>query len=195
MSDSQAAVRAGADDHARLARQVADDLTPSVAALAEAIRASLASGGKLLVFGNGGSAADAQHFAAELLGHSHADRRPLPAVALTTDSSTLTAIANDYSFDELFARQVSALARPGDVVVGISTSGESENVVRGLRAADDAGATTAALTGEGGRTASLADHVIAVPSRTTARIQEMHILIIHLICERIDDWAEGPKHR
>jgi D-sedoheptulose 7-phosphate isomerase len=110
-------------------------------------------------------------------------------VALTTDTSTLTAIANDYDFDDLFARQVTALARPGDLVLGISTSGESENVVRGLRAAAEAQAVTAALTGGGGRLASLADHPIAVPSSETARIQEMHILIIHLMCERIDDWA------
>lgn len=168
-------------------------LLPAVRRVGETICGALAQGGKLITFGNGGSAADAQHFAAELSGHFRRDRRPLAAVALTTDSSVVTAIANDYAYADVFARQVTGVARAGDVVVGISTSGGSENVVRGLRAAREAGAVTVALTGRRGPLAELADHVLAVPSYDTARIQEMHILLIHLISEIVDDWAAGPK--
>jgi len=165
-------------------------LLPLVEEVARAIVASLAQGGKLLVFGNGGSAADAQHFAAELTGRYRRERRPLPAVALTTDSSALTCIGNDYAFDDVFVRPVNALAVRGDVVVGISTTGCSVNVVKALRAARERGAVTVALTGgTGGAVRELADYGLVVPSPITARIQEMHILLIHMICERIDDWA------
>jgi D-sedoheptulose 7-phosphate isomerase len=154
----------------------------------------LRGGGRVLIFGNGGSAADAQHFAAELLGRSRRDRRPFGAVALTTDSSALTSIANDYDFAEVFARQTTALAQPGDVVVGITTSGKSRNVLLGLAAGKARGATTVALTGIAGLSDDkAADYLVRVPSSTTARVQEMHVLIIHMLCERIDDWATSPS--
>src|SRR5918992_2939149 len=127
-----------------------DELLPDVDAIAELLCMRLKAGGRVWIFGNGGSAADAQHFATELLGHFRGERRALPAVALTTDSSALTGIANDYAFEEVFARQVSAVAAPRDVVIGISTSGESENVVRGLQAGRSIGAMTVALCGSGG---------------------------------------------
>lgn len=184
-------LRAATEEHLRTARAFADETLPAVEELATIITGALAGGHKVLTFGNGGSAADAQHFAAELLGHFRADRRPLPAVALSTDTSTLTAIGNDYAFDEIFARQAAALAEDGDVAIGITTSGTSENVKRGLRAARERGARTVALTGSGGDIGPLADLVIAVPSDVTARIQEMHLLTIHLVCQRIDEWAAG----
>jgi D-sedoheptulose 7-phosphate isomerase len=159
--------------------------------LVEASRRALQSGGKLLFFGNGGSAADAQHLATELTVRYQVNRRALSAIALTTDTSTLTAIGNDFGFDELFARQVEALCRAGDVAIGISTSGNSENVILGLVAAKARGAVTAAFSGgDGGRLASHADHLIVIPSRTTARIQEMHILLGHTLCGLLE-YAPG----
>jgi len=151
-------------------------------------------GGKILLFGNGGSAADAQHIAAEFVGRFVRERRPLPAVALTTDTSVLTAIGNDYGFERVFARQVAALGRAGDVVVAISTSGASPNVLAGIDAARGAGLTTIALTGrDGGALAKRADLAIVVPSQSTARIQECHIAVGHVICEIVDSLllAEG----
>jgi D-sedoheptulose 7-phosphate isomerase len=152
----------------------------------------LKDSGRLFTFGNGGSAADAQHLAAELLGRYRRERTPLAATALTTDPSTMTAISNDYAFADVFARQVTALARTGDVVLGITTSGASENVVRGLKAAKACGALTVALSGgDGGEAARCADQALVVPSKVTARIQEMHLLLIHIICDRIDDLVLG----
>lgn len=177
-------------DHEDVARQTRELLLPAIEETASEICDALRRGGRLITFGNGGSAADAQHLAAELLGHFEIERSPLPALALTTDSSSLTAIANDFAFSEIFARQVEALVTPSDVVLGISTSGNSENVVRGIEAARNRGARTVALTGkDGGRLTGIADLVLVVPSGVTARIQEMHTLIIHLVCERIDEWA------
>lgn len=173
-------------------RQVAEALPEACAtALEEAagrIVAALRGGGKLLALGNGGSAADAQHLVAELVGRYRAERRPLPALALTTDPSVVTAIANDYGFDDLFSRQVRAHARPGDVVLALSTSGNSENVRRALEAAAASGAATVALLGgSGGRLRGVADVEILVPSDVTARIQEAHITLLHVLCELIDD--------
>jgi D-sedoheptulose 7-phosphate isomerase len=183
-------LRALAEEHDAVAADFRASVLGDVEAVARAICDALAGGGRVLVFGNGGSAADAQHFSAELLGRYRRERAPLAAIALTTDSSTLTAIGNDYEFAEVYARQVRALARPGDLVIGISTSGEAENVVRGIAAANESGASTVALTGSGGgRLAGLTAQSIVVPSATTARIQEMHVLAIHLICELVDDWA------
>lgn len=171
-------------------------LLPAVARMADLITGALDAGGRLITFGNGGSAADAQHFAAELVGRFEDTRRPLPALALSTDPSVLTSIGNDFSFDDLFARQVEAHVRPGDVVVGITTSGRSENVVRGLRTARRLGAFAVALTGaEGGPAAEVAELAIRVPSQRTGRIQEAHILVIHLICERIDAWVRREGRR
>src|SRR5688500_19687850 len=182
-------LRAEWDEHVRVASDAAT-LLPVIADLADRLTDALARGGKLLVCGNGGSAADAQHFAGELLGRFRDTRRPLPAIALTTDRSVVTCIANDFSYDDLFARQVAALARPEDEVIGISTSGRSENVVRGLHAARNAGALTVAWTGgEPGPAGEAADLTLAVPSATTARIQEIHTLAMHTICVAIDSWV------
>ena len=177
------------DEHLAVARATQGLLVP-LEQVAAVLCERLAAGGTLLICGNGGSAADAQHFAAELTGRYRAERRPLSAVALTTDSSALTCIGNDYAFEEVFARQVLALCRRGDVVVGLSTSGQSANVIRALEAGAGCGAVTLALSGAGGGAlARLADHALVVPSTSTPRIQEMHVFLIHLLCERIDAWA------
>ena len=174
-------------DHLQLAAGLEESLAGSIAAAVDLLADALGAGGKLLLFGNGGSAADAQHIATEMVVRLSENRRPLPALALTTDTSTLTAAANDYGFAEVFARQVEALARPGDIAIGISTSGQSENVLRGLQAARKMGVTTLALGGgRGGRMIELADHCLIVPSQTTARIQEMHVLIGHLLVGAVE---------
>ena len=174
-------------EHAAVLEKTRGQLAEPFARLvAEACRC-LADGGKLLFCGNGGSAADAQHLAAELVSRYKAERRGLPAIALTTDSSILTAIGNDYSFDRVFARQVEALARPGDMVIGISTSGNSPNILAALEAARKQGAVAAGLTGrDGGRMVGLADPLLIVPSPNTPRIQEMHILLGHALCDAIE---------
>lgn len=165
-----------------------ETLAPDARRVAQACVTAVTQGGKILTCGNGGSAADAQHFASELTGRYRRERRPLAAIALTTDSSALTCIGNDYSFDEVFSRQVEALARPGDVVVGFSTSGASRNVALALRAARQVGATTVAFTGErDGAVHEHADLALRVPSATTAHVQEMHILLVHVLCEWIDE--------
>ncbi len=192
MTDPTAELEAVFDEHLVVARETRAGLLASIAELAAQIEAAFEAGGKLIVFGNGGSAADAQHFAGELTGHYKRDRRALPAIALTTDTSVLTAIANDYSYESIFARQVEALCGEADVVVGISTSGNADNVVRGIVAARQRGAATWGLTGaSGGRLAEVAEHVIHVPSEATARIQEMHITIIHAVSELLDAYAAG----
>jgi D-sedoheptulose 7-phosphate isomerase len=188
VADAQA-LRAEWDEHLRVAADAAS-LLPDAQLLADRLCEALGRGGKLLTFGNGGSAADAQHFAGELLGRFRDTRRPLPAIALSTDPSVVTCIANDFSYDDLFARQVSALATSDDVVVGISTSGRSPNVVNGLRAARDAGALAVAWTGaDPGPAGEAAEMVLAVPSTTTARIQEVHTLLMHTICVAVDAWV------
>ncbi len=182
------------DEHLRVANEAAA-LLPAAEQLANRICDSLEGGGKLITFGNGGSAAEAQHFAGELLGRFRATRRPLAAIALSTDPSVMTCIANDFSYDDIFARQVTGLATARDIVVGISTSGRSENVVRGLRAAREVGASAVAWTGDDpGPAGAAADVVLAVPSSTTARIQEMHTLLMHTICVVIDAWAGTTTH-
>jgi D-sedoheptulose 7-phosphate isomerase len=156
-------------------------------AAAGAIAASVRAGGKVLVFGNGGSAAEAQHFAAELVNGMRRDRRPIPAIALTTDTSCLTAVGNDRSFPEVFSRQVEALGRPGDVALALTTSGASPNVVRALKTARAKGLVTVGLTGEGGgAVAPLANYLLDVPSRSTPRTQEAHLVILHLLAERLE---------
>ncbi len=178
------------EEHGRTLAATRESLLPEVARLAGQLSAAVGAGGKLLVFGNGGSAADAQHFAAELVGRFRRLRRPLPALALSVDTSVLTAIANDFAYDEVFERQVLALCGPADLVVGISTSGGSAAVARGLLAARGRGAHTWAFTGSGGgRVAAAAEHALRVPSDVTARVQEMHITVIHATCELVDAWA------
>jgi D-sedoheptulose 7-phosphate isomerase len=176
------------DEHLRVAAE-ARALLPVVRELADRICAALEAGGTVIAFGNGGSAAEAQHLAGELVGRFRATRRPLPALALSSDPSVVTCIANDFSYDDVFARQVEALARPGDVVIGITTSGTSENVVRGLRAARERGALAVAWTGaDPGPAGAAADVVLAAPSATTARVQEVHTLAMHTICVAVDTW-------
>lgn len=158
-----------------------------IAAMLSAWETTIRGGGKILLFGNGGSAGDAQHLATELTVRYKRDRAPIAAIALTTDSSTLTAIGNDMGADHLFERQIMALGKPGDVAVGISTSGTSPNVVRALRAAHEMGMVAAGLTGEsGGALLGLADPLVRVPSGITARIQEMHILIGQMLCGALE---------
>lgn len=158
-----------------------------VVAIANRMADLLEGGGKILVCGNGGSAADAQHFATELCCRFETERRALAAMALTTDTSALTAIGNDYGFDRVFARQVEALGRPGDLLVGISTSGNSENVARAASVAKSMGmGTIGLLGGDGGRLQSLVEDCLTVPHRVTARIQEVHIMVIHFWCEVLD---------
>ena len=178
-------------EHLEVAARVGD-LLPAVDAVATALIGAFADGKRLFAFGNGGSAADAQHLATELVGHYVRDRRPLPASALSVDPSALTCIGNDYSFADVFARQVRALASAGDMVVGFTTSGRSENVVRGLAAARERGAATVLFGGgRGGAAAGHADHLLLVPSESTARIQEMHVFLLHVLLDRVDAWAAG----
>ncbi len=156
--------------------------------IARRMSAALNSGGKIFWMGNGGSAADSQHLAAELVGRFSRERSALSSIALTTDTSILTAIANDYGFDTVFARQVEALCTAADVVVGISTSGNSENIMRGIKRAREVGAYTVGLSGgKGGRLKAAADTCLIIPSTTTARIQEGHILVGHILCDWIED--------
>jgi D-sedoheptulose 7-phosphate isomerase len=179
------------DEHVALVEEVRG-LLGEVDAVARTLIRSYESDRRVFTFGNGGSAADAQHFAEELVGRFQRERRPLPAQSLAVDSSTVTCIANDYSFDEVFERQVQAFARGDDVVIGFSTSGRSPNVVRGLAAAREQGATTVLFGGgDGGAARGHADHALVIPSESTARIQEMHVLLLHLILERVDGWAAG----
>ena len=162
---------------------LAGEITTAAERLAQCLR----DGGKILLCGNGGSAADCQHLAAEFTGRFQAERAPLAALALTTDSSALTCIGNDYGFEHVFARQVLALGRPGDCLVGISTSGRSPNVLRAMAAARGMGLRTVGLLGRtGGRIKALSDVAIVVPSATTARIQEAHILIGHTLCGLVE---------
>jgi D-sedoheptulose 7-phosphate isomerase len=174
---------AAAAAHERMRRQ---DPGPIVAA-AEAVATAVRAGGKVLVFGNGGSAADAQHLSAELVGRLKRERQAIAAMALSADMSVLTAIANDYSFDRVFARQIEALGRAGDVAVGISTSGSSKNVLAGIEAARDAGLTTIGFTGrDGGALGRSVDIHVNVPEPDTARAQEVQRTLLHILCELVE---------
>ena len=175
------------EDHLQLAQSFPAQNVETIVAIASLMIACARRDGMILWCGNGGSAADSQHLAAELIGRFKRERRALRSVALTTDTSVLTSLGNDYSFADIFARQVEALARKGDVVVGLSTSGNSENVLRALQRAQAAGATTVALLGgDGGKIKAASAHALIVPSRDTARIQEMHILAGHIICDLLE---------
>lgn len=179
-------------EHVAVMNAIREHCQPDIEEFATICRSTLDAGGKVLFCGNGGSAADSQHLAAELVGRFQKERRGLPGIALTTDTSILTAVGNDYGFDRVFSRQVEALARIGDVVVGLSTSGNSPNVVKALEAAKDIGAFTVGLTGrDGGRLAAISDICIKVPAEVTARIQEGHILIGHIVCQLIDEEVDG----
>jgi D-sedoheptulose 7-phosphate isomerase len=180
-----ALVRARLAEHARVLSDLADQ-AEVIARVAEVMIDALKSGSKVIAFGNGGSAGDAQHLAGELVGRYGADRVALPAIALTADSSVVTAIANDYGYPEVFARQIDALGRPGDVAVGITTSGRSENVLRAFKAAQSAKLTTVALTGRAGLAIGGVDFELRIASDITARIQEAHIATIHCVCELVE---------
>jgi D-sedoheptulose 7-phosphate isomerase len=181
----------------RTKQMAMDKIAPAILAGAEAMARCLQAEGKILSCGNGGSAADAQHFSSELLNRFEMERPGLPAVALTTDSSTLTSIANDYDYADVFAKQTRALGQAGDVLLAISTSGNSANVTAAVRAAHERGMTVVALTGrEGGDIAALmasADVEIRVPAQVTARIQEVHLLVIHCLCDLIDQYLFNPE--
>jgi D-sedoheptulose 7-phosphate isomerase len=179
--------------HVEVAQATAE-LAEDVRSVAELVVATFAAGGTVYTFGNGGSAADAQHLAGELVGHYKRERRPLPAVTLSVDPSVLTCIANDYDYDYVFGRQVEALAGPGDLVVAFTTSGRSPNVVAGLVAARRNGATTLLFAGgDGGPARAHADRLLLVPSQVTPRIQEMHTLMLHVVSEMVDAWAAGEE--
>ncbi len=182
-----ARVQEAVADSVRLKEQFAAEQGENVVAAARMLAEALKAGGKILLFGNGGSAADAQHLAAEFVNRFQIERPPLAALALTTDTSILTAIANDYDFREVFAKQVKALGRPGDVAWGLSTSGASANVAEALSAARELGLKTLALSGgDGGPVAAQADIALVVPSHSTPRIQEVHITIGHVLCDLVD---------
>ncbi len=175
------------EESARLKREFFETEADSVLEAGRMLVSAVSSGNKILVFGNGGSAADSQHFAAELVNRFRADRPPLAAIALTTDTSILTSVANDSDYESVFSRQVEALGAPGDVAVAISTSGESRNVLKAVEVARRSGLRTLGLAGRGGgKLASIVDLCLTVPHRETARIQEVHALLIHLFCEMID---------
>ncbi len=184
-------------DSADLKYQAAQVLSKPISAAISAVLASVTSGGKVLACGNGGSAADAQHFAAEFVGRFERERPELGAIALTTDSSILTAVANDYSFEHIFSKQVRALGQSGDVLLAITTSGNSANVLAAIEAAHERDMTVVALTGKGGGKMNVAlretDVHICVPHDRTARIQEVHLLAIHCICDGVDTQLLGDQ--
>jgi len=185
--DVEEFLRAAFDAHVAVAQATPDQVAIPMVELIGLCTTAISGGGKLMFFGNGGSAADAQHLAAELVVRYAKDRAPVAAVALSTDTSILTAAGNDYGYDHVFARQVRALGQPGDVALGISTSGKSNNVVAALEAAKDMGLTAAAFSGAvGGRLVGLADPLILVPSTDTACIQEIHITLGHILCAGLE---------
>lgn len=175
-------------EHEEVIRTVRNTLPNQISKAAAVVLEAIDRGNTVFLCGNGGSAADAQHIAAEFTGRFVKERRALPAVALTTDTSALTAIGNDYGFESVYSRQIEALGRPGDLLIAISTSGESENVLAAVRKANEKSMVTIGLSGKnGGRMSALCAHNLIVPSNTTARIQEAHILIGHIFCEAVDE--------
>jgi D-sedoheptulose 7-phosphate isomerase len=173
--------------HRTVVERSVRELEAQAEEVARAMVKALAEGHKIIAFGNGGSAAQASHLVGELLGRFAATRQPFPAIALASDAGTVTCIANDFSYDLLFERQVQALAQPGDVAFGFTTSGRSENVRRGLVMARERGAVTVAVTGAAGLIGATADHVLAVPSDQTAHVQEVHLMLLHVWCIYIDE--------
>jgi D-sedoheptulose 7-phosphate isomerase len=185
--DLNAYIEAEMSSHEEAFAAMRESIAEPFSILLRASAKAIGKGGKIVFFGNGGSAADAQHLATELAVRYINDRAPIPAIALSTDTSSLTAIGNDFGFDDIFARQVDALVKKEDVVIGISTSGNSENIVRALIRAKKKGAVVAGFSGrDGGRMLGLANPLLNVPSQKTARIQEMHILIGHMLCGALE---------
>ena len=195
--DSTERIRQHFADSAQLKLDAVDALAPAVAAAAQILTGSLLADGKILACGNGGSAADSQHFAAEMLNRFERERPGLAAMALTTDTSTLTSIANDYEYNLVFSKQVLALGQPNDVLLAISTSGNSPNVVAAVRAAHEREMKVVALTGRGGgeigKRLAAGDVHLCVPHDQTARIQEVHLLTLHCLCDGIDCLLLGPE--
>ena len=180
-------IRRQLEEHQGLMAEIARSMTGDIERFVALVCETLSGGNKVLVMGNGGSASDAQHFAAEIVGRFKMERRALPAIALSTDTSILTAVGNDYGFDRVFVRQVEALAQPGDLVLGISTSGNSPNVLRALNLARERGCRTVGLLGkDGGSIKPVCDLPLVVPSADTPRIQEAHITIIHIVCDLVE---------
>jgi D-sedoheptulose 7-phosphate isomerase len=193
-NQSPAEQRAIADliEGSNVLRQTAYSLAPNIVTVAEHIINTLQNGGKVLTCGNGGSAADAQHFAAELVGRYRRERPGWSAIALTVDPSVLTSLCNDYGFEQVFARQVQALGRPGDILVAISTSGRSKNVLAVVETASALGIRTVGLTGQGSsHLGEIVDHHLPIPSTNTAFIQQAHIAVIHIICELVEERLSG----
>src|SRR5689334_22288650 len=195
--DLTAHLRNHFEEGVELRRRMAETMPAQIVRAGEALAAALKAGRKALACGNGGSAADSQHFAAEIVGRFERERPGMPAIALTVDSSALTAIANDYDFDRVFSKQVEALGQPGDVLLGISTSGNSKNVVEAIRAAQARGLAVIALTGrDGGAMAKMlrpGDFHLNVAHPRTMRVQEIHLLVIHCLCEVVDNVIDGEK--
>ena len=180
------------DESASVKHQFVREHAERIEQVVKLIATAFRDGRKVLLFGNGGSATDAAHIAAEFVGRYHRDRMPLPAIALATDIAAITCIANDYGYEELFARQIRAHGQKGDVAIAISTSGNSPNVLKGVEAARAIGLTTIAWTGgSGGKLAGMVDHPFVVPSKVTARIQESHITLGHVLCELIEEQLLG----
>jgi len=178
-------IKSQIEESVRLKKYLATNVDVLMSIADELIR-SFRTGNKVLLFGNGGSAADAQHIASELTGRFYRDREPLPAIALTTNSSSLTAIANDYGYETVFVRQIQGLVKKGDVVIGISTSGNSPNVLLAIEEAKRRGAVTIAFTGKGGKLKELVDYALSIPSEDTPRIQEAHTTAGHIICYLVE---------
>ena len=198
MTDLTGRIKRIFNDSVETKLQVVETLAPVIAQASELISSHIVKGGKILICGNGGSAADSQHFASELINRFEVERTGLPAIALTTDTSTITSIANDYHFDEIFAKQIRALGQSGDLLVAISTSGGSNNIINAIKAAQERNMIVIALTGrDGGQVVHLLsdqDTEIRVSAHSTARIQEVHILIIHCICDLIDYQLLGQEN-
>ena len=185
-------IRAEIESHIKIAQEFMQSQTETIEKIAQVMIEALRGGGKILLCGNGGSAADSQHFAAEMVGRFKINRPAIPAVALSTDTSVLTCVANDFSFEEIFSRQVEALAAPGDVCVGISTSGSSPNVLAAIKVAKEKGLKTVGFTKTGGeKLMEMCDVTLLVPADTTDRIQEYHELAIHIICGLIEQSLYG----
>jgi D-sedoheptulose 7-phosphate isomerase len=181
-------------ESARVKQQFAREHADRIVQVATVIANAFSNGNKVLLFGNGGSSTDAAHIAAEFVGRYRRERMPLPAIALATDIAAITCIANDYGYEELFARQVRAHGRTGDIAIGISTSGNSPNVLKGITAAREYGLATVAWTGaSGGKLADLVDYPFIVPSTVTSRIQESHITLGHVLCELVEDHLLGKS--
>ncbi len=190
----KARVIAAFEESAQVKRRFASEHADRIVEVARLIGQAFCEGHKVLLFGNGGSSTDASHIAGEFVGRYHQDRRPLPAISLSADPAALTCIANDYAYDEIFARQIRAHGQKGDIAIAISTSGGSPNVLKGIEAARDVGLTTIGWTGaKGSKLAGLVDYPFVVPSTVTARIQESHITLGHVLCELIDEQIVSKK--